>query len=116
MRILADENVSGAIVKLSRLHEHDVYWISEKDAGIDDEAVWDIAKNELRFLITADKVFAARAMVSDEAKILGLMLLRIPTLSAEDGAERVAKIIQSQNNWRGKYCVVSKDGVRLRQI
>jgi predicted nuclease of predicted toxin-antitoxin system len=116
MRILADENVSGAMVRLLRAGGHDVRWISENDAGVLDSAVWDLVKSDQRFLITSDKRFAAFAMLQPESKFLGLMLLRIPTLSAEQGAQRVATLIASQNDWSGKYCIVSAEGSRVRRI
>jgi predicted nuclease of predicted toxin-antitoxin system len=116
MRILADENISGAIVKLLRQHHHDVRWITESEAGIDDHSVWEIVKSDRRFLITSDKVFASFGMLQPEVKYLGLMLLRIPTLSADESALRVSTVISSQDIWQGKFCIVSAEGVRIRQL
>jgi predicted nuclease of predicted toxin-antitoxin system len=116
MRILADENISGAMVKALRDSAYDVRWISEGDSGIDDNTVWSIAKNELRFLITSDKIFAGRCSIEPEAKTLGLMLLRIQSLSADEGALRVVGIISSHESWAGKLCVVGVEGVRVRQL
>jgi predicted nuclease of predicted toxin-antitoxin system len=116
MRILADENVSRALVQLLREQGHDVRWINAGDAGLDDILVWAVAKAEQRFLITSDKIFASWSMLQPEAQKLGLMLLRIPTLSAAEAAQRVVKVISSQDDWSGKFCVVSAEGIRIRQI
>lgn len=116
MRILADENISGAMVRLLRNQGHDVRWISEGNAGLSDQSVWEIVKSDHRFLITSDKIFAATAMLQPEIKALGLMLLRISALSASDGALRVSAVISSQTNWEGKFCIVSAEGVRLRHL
>ena len=116
MRILADENVSGAIVRRLRQQGYDVRWISEGDSGLSDDLVWLIVVRDQRFLITSDKLFASSAMLHSEAKSLSLMLLRISSMSPEHGAERVSIVIGSQELWNGKFCVVSAEGVRIRQL
>jgi predicted nuclease of predicted toxin-antitoxin system len=116
MRILADENIAGIVVRHLRALRYDVRWITEGDAGVDDQRVWEIAKLDARFLITADKIFAGAVTRKDDQKNPGVMLLRLAEMSPKDMADRVAKVIASETEWFSKYCIVSVDGIRLRNI
>jgi predicted nuclease of predicted toxin-antitoxin system len=116
MRILADENIAGIVVKHLRSLGYDVRWITEGDSGVDDQRVWEIAKQDARFLITADKIFAGAVTRTGSQRNSGVMLLRLAEMSPEDMADRVAKVIGSQTEWSDKYCIVSVDGIRLRSI
>jgi predicted nuclease of predicted toxin-antitoxin system len=55
VKVLADENVDFPIIKELRNKGIDVDSISEKNGGIADEEVLEIANKSGRILITADK-------------------------------------------------------------
>lgn len=59
MRLLADENVPGAVVNALRDAGYDIVWIVQQTPGITDSAVRDYAVQENRLLLTFDKDFGA---------------------------------------------------------
>ena len=61
MKILADENVPGITVRALKDMGHDVSDLRGTDKeGSPDDAVWKIAQEEGRVLLTTDRGFASR--------------------------------------------------------
>jgi len=57
MRILANENVSGPVVRSLRGFGHDVLWVRENMRGMPDQSILTRAQAEGRTLVTLDKDF-----------------------------------------------------------
>jgi hypothetical protein len=55
VNFLADENIDRQIVEHLRKEGHNVQYVAEKDAGIPDNEVLDMANREGVILLTADK-------------------------------------------------------------
>lgn len=56
MRFLADEGVDRQIVEKLRTEGHDVLYIAEIDAGINDERVLELSNEEERILMTRERI------------------------------------------------------------
>src|SRR5271169_4536146 len=57
MKLLADENMDGAIVYALRQARHDVLWMVEHAPGMPDADILLIAKREQRIILTFDRDF-----------------------------------------------------------
>ena len=63
MRILADANIHGEVVKRLRELSHDVTWVAERPSDPGDVAVLDEANSQDRVLLTHDKGFGSLVVV-----------------------------------------------------
>ena len=82
MNFLVDENVDRKIADCLRSIGNNVDYVAEKDAGISDDEVLEIANEKNALLLTADKdfgelVFRQRCVTS------GVVLIRLSGLSPE---------------------------------
>ena len=111
MRILADENISRAIVLAIRSLEHEVVWITKTNPGIHDSTVAEIAVNACDLLLTFDKNLASAVA---RRKTCGVMLLRLDGTSAKQAASKVEQLLRDLPNLSKSYVVVSENGVRVR--
>lgn len=57
MRLLADEGIERSVVDALRGLGFDVLWIAERQSGLSDRQVLQMAQQEGRILITYDKDF-----------------------------------------------------------
>jgi predicted nuclease of predicted toxin-antitoxin system len=64
VNFLADENVDKQIADGLRLMGHNVEYVAEKDAGISDDEVLEMANEKTALLLAADKDFANLFFVS----------------------------------------------------
>ena len=116
MRILADENIPGSVVKTLRGDGHDVVWILDIAAGSGDNRVFDIAISQTRILLTQDKDFAARAARRTNPGLDGLILLRPDGIGAIEIANFVTRTINSRDDWRGQFAILKQNSIRLRKL
>jgi predicted nuclease of predicted toxin-antitoxin system len=116
MNILADENVSGEIVRSLRAAGYKVEWIAETSAGIKDAEVLHIAKQKSCFLLTSDKAFASIAARDRSQKLRGVLFLRLEGMSVHETARRVLKTIQSRKDWDGIFGILGVEGIRIRNL
>ena len=77
MRLLADENVPGAVVLRLRTHGHDVRWAGESDRGAPDLDLLALATEEVRTLLSGDKDFGALLHRDGVPAPHGVVLFRI---------------------------------------
>ena len=92
-RLLADQNVPGAVVAALRQQGHDVAWVLEDAPGSPDPEVLLRAQRDDRVLVTFDKDFGELAFHRGLAASVGIVLFRI-TLTSPEHAVRV---VVSQN-------------------
>jgi predicted nuclease of predicted toxin-antitoxin system len=115
-RLLADQDVPGAVVAALRQQGHDVVWIAGDAPGSLDPEVLARAQRENRVLVTFDKDFGELAFRRGLAASAGVVLLRI-TLASPDHAVRVAvAAFASRADWSGQFAVVEDDRIRLRTL
>ena len=115
MNLLADENVDGPIVRRLRDHGHVVWYVAERDPGISDDAVLDLANREGALLLTGDKDFGE--LVYRQGRIVrGVILVRLAGLSADRKAEIVASAIQDHlPELTNAFTVISAGACRIRR-
>ena len=114
-RLLADENVPGAVIAALRRQGHDVAWIHEDAPGSPDPEVLERAQREGRVVVTFDKDFGELAFRRGLAAV-GVVLFRI-TLTSPDHAVRAAvAAFASRADWTGQFAVVEDDRIRLRAL
>jgi len=116
MRLLADENLDGAIVKWLRQEGHDVIWIAERDPGAGDPGVLTRANTTQQILITRDKDFGSLTM-HEGLPVMGVILLRI---RARDQGVRLGALRrlwpQIERCAQSRFLTVSNDRVRIREL
>jgi predicted nuclease of predicted toxin-antitoxin system len=114
MKILADENVAGLIVRRLRERGHDVAWVQEDSPGVEDIIILRRAMQENRLLITFDKDFGELAFHSGRSASCGIILFRISMPSPAIAVERIINILESRSSWDGFFSVI--DDLRIRMI
>jgi predicted nuclease of predicted toxin-antitoxin system len=93
LKFLADENVPLATVTKLRQAGHDIYWIAEEAAGLDDLAVWQLAAEQQAVLITFDRDFGRLMIQAATPRPKGVIYCRfIPVTPAEAG-ELILKVL-----------------------
>ncbi len=116
MRILANENFPGPVVRALRQRGEDVVWVREDQPGAPDEAVLSRAQKEGRVLVTLDKDFgelACRAALPAEC---GVILFRLSGASPDEDNARALAALASRTDWAGHFAVVQDDRIRLRAL
>ena len=115
MKIVADENVDKEIVDRLRADGHDVLYIAEENAGIDDRTVLDRSLQTGAILLTADKdfgdlVFRQRLVHS------GVLLVRLAGVRPDLKAGLVATTFDRHGEeLRSGFAVLSKRNLRFRK-
>ena len=112
MRLLANENMPFAAVKSLRECGYDVLWVRENAPGSSDEDVLALASEEDRVLLTFDKDFGELAFKSRLSAKCGLVLFRVPMLSAKHIARFIVEVMASRSDWPGQFSVVEVYRVR----
>ena len=82
--IVADENIPALVVEALRAAGHDVTYITEIAAGIDDDEVLERARALSAILLTADKDFGELAFKVRAPAIAGIVLFRLAGLAPEE--------------------------------
>lgn len=105
MKILVDENVPRMTV--NQLHElgHDVCDIrGTGHEGLDDDALWDIARREQRLLITTDKGFTEYRSTEHN----GILIVRLRQPNRLRIHHRVMRAIEQfgETEWPGLLVVM----------
>lgn len=108
MRLLADENFSGPVVRMLRLRGHDVVCITETTRGVNDLAVLARTSTEERILLTFDKGFKKWVCQVKLKTSCGIILFRIPQ-DAPDREQAIVRIVESRPNWAGYISVIQNE-------
>ncbi len=116
MRIMADENVAGAVVRALRAGGHDVNWIAETAKGSPDSFVLAIVVKESRILLTHDKEFAAAAGRRNVRGLQGIILLRLDGMGPDEVGEFVTRTLGCRTDWVGKLAIVKPKIIRMRNL
>lgn len=115
MRVLADENVPGAVVRALRAAGHDVPWVREDAPGSSDREVLGRSASESRRLLTFDKGFGERVFLR-RAAAWGVVLVRAESPGPEVLAEFVVRVLGSRTDWAGHFSVIETDRIRMTPL
>jgi predicted nuclease of predicted toxin-antitoxin system len=116
MRLLANENVPGPVVRSLRQLGHDVLWIKESRPGTEDSVALALAQTERRVLVTADTDFGELAFRSGLPAACGVVLVRIDWTDPDNDNQVVVAAITSRDDWTGVFAVVERDRIRVRPL
>lgn len=116
MRILANENIAGTVIRELRNGGHDVLSVKESMRSAADEVVMLRAHEEKRLLITHDKDFGESAFRWGLLADSGVILFRLTGANPDEDNQRVMDAIASRADWAGYFAVVTDDRVRLRPL
>lgn len=114
--ILADEGLNGNLVRALRDDDYQITWIKETDAGMADEDIITLARQNNQILITEDKDFGEWIF---SHQLLGLTIIFL-RYDKEDydtilSFLRIAlKTIESGG--KNEFITINKNKVRRRRI
>ena len=95
---------------------YDVLWLREDAPGSADNDVLSLASEEARVLLTFDKDFGELAFRSRLPANCGVILFRIPMISAKSIAEFIIEVLASRSDWPGQFSVVKFDRIRMKPL
>ena len=116
MRLLANENVSGSVIRELRRLGHDVVSAKEVMRSAADRAVLGRATSEGRILITHDKDFGELAYGHGMPSACGVVLFRLSGSAPESDNARMLAVLSSDLPFTGHFCVVTDDRLRIRPL
>jgi predicted nuclease of predicted toxin-antitoxin system len=116
MRLLANENIPGPVVRALRQLGHDVLWIKESGPGTEDSVALALAQSEQRVVVTADTDFGELAFKSGLSAVCGVVLIRIDWSDPDHDNQLVVSAITSRDAWTGVFAVVERDRIRIRPL
>lgn len=114
MKILADENCEIEIIAELRALGHDVATIAEMAPSVDDDAVFSLARQQGRILLTNDKDFgliAEHATIRPPAVVLMRLERVAPPSRVRIALRAIAQLGESMN---GQFIVVEPNQLRSR--
>jgi predicted nuclease of predicted toxin-antitoxin system len=116
MRLLADENISGSVIRELRRLGHDVVSVKETIRSAPDRVLLTRATEERRILITHDKDFGELAYRHGIPSTCGIVLFRLSGSTPEDDNTRILTVLSSDVPFMGHFCVVTDDRLRIRPL
>jgi predicted nuclease of predicted toxin-antitoxin system len=116
MRILANENITRAVIEGLRAKGHDVLSVKESLRGEQDDAILARAQIEKRIAVTHDKDFGELAFRIGLPADCGVILLRLAGTDPDADNQRALEAIESRTDWEGHFSVISADRIRMRPL
>lgn len=116
MRVLADENVPGPVIRSLRERGHDVLSVKETSRGAADPMLLERAQAEGRLLVTLDKDFGELAFRFGLSATSGVVLFRLYGSDPEADNARTLSVLESRDDWAGHFSVVTHDRIRMRLL
>ena len=115
MRALADENFPrGAVLDLRQLGWN-ILTVQEWRASALDNDVVAKAREDGRIWLTLDKDFGEICAANPPIAPHGVVLSRLPNLSAKDMATRIVGALTVRDDWAGAFSVVDGDRIRFKR-
>lgn len=116
MRLLLDECVEVELAVPLRAAGHDVAFVQDIEPSANDDRVMQLATEQDRLLVTADKDFGDLGLRHNHP-VPGLLLLRIPPDQRHLIAPRVAMVLDTLGDrLMGRHTVVQATKVRIRTL
>ena len=116
MRLLANENFPGPVVRELRNRGVDVAWVKEDMRGARDPDILGRAQREGRTVVTLDKDFGELAVRSQLPAACGVLLFRLTGSSPQHDNARMVAAVMSRPDWLGCFAVIQDDRIRIRPL
>jgi predicted nuclease of predicted toxin-antitoxin system len=116
VRIVANENFPGPVIRELRRRGHDVLSVKETMRGASDREILAGAQRDDRLVVTFDKDFGELAYRFGLPAGSGVVLFRLSGTSPETDNARVLAALESSIEWSGNFAVVSDDRIRVRPL
>ena len=114
MRVIANENVTGTVVRKLRQQGHDVLSVKESMQGADDRSILQRAETDPRLIITQDKDFGELADRYRLPASCGIVLFRLSGENSSADNQRMFDVIERRSDWTGRFSVVTDSRIRMR--
>jgi predicted nuclease of predicted toxin-antitoxin system len=115
VRFLFDQSADFRLIPHLTSLDHDVQAISrEYPAGLPDEEVLAIARNEQRILVTADHDFGD-LVFRRRLQHTGILLMRLPGAALQTKEKRLTYLLTHYQDQLHEFVVVTERGVRVRK-
>ena len=114
--ILADEGLNGNLVRALREDGYEIVWIKEKNAGMDDEDIITLARQNSQILITEDKDFG-EWIFAHQLSGLTIIFLRYD----KEDYNTILSFLRSalktiESGGKNEFITINKNKVRRRSI
>jgi predicted nuclease of predicted toxin-antitoxin system len=116
MRFLADENFPRPALRVLREQGFEIASVAEDSPGSLDEDVLTRCVDDKATLLTLDKDFGELVFRRGLPAECGVILFRVEAESPERFSEIAVLTLQSRDDWKGWFSVVSRDRVRMRRL
>ena len=117
MRLLLNENVPLASIRLLRSLGYDAVAVAEIQPGASDSWVLQLAHRERRLLVTFDRDYGELIFRRALPQPLGLIYLRFAPASPEEPAHFLQQLLQRQDLSReGQFTVADREQIRQRPL
>lgn len=114
--ILADEGVNGNLVRALRDDGHEVVWIKETKAGMDDIDIINQARQNSQILITEDKDFG-EWIFAHQLSGLTIIFLRYDKEDYNTILTFLRSALKTARPYgKNEYITINKNKVRRRRI
>ncbi len=115
MKLLADENISGKVVKGLKDKGVDIVSIKELASGLSDEAVLEAANSQNRVLLTFDADFG-ELIYRRKLKAKGIILLKFVPKSTQHILETISNVVATQAKLEGNFLIVTEKRIRVLRL
>jgi len=116
VRLLANENIAGSVIRGLRDGGHNVLSVKESMRSASDRAILVRAAAEQRILVTHDKDFGELAFRHSLPSFCGIILFRLSGREPEADQSRILEVLSSHLEFSGHFSVVTDDRVRVRPL
>ncbi len=116
IRILADENVEGRVIRLLRSEGYDVTSIQEEQGGVADETVLEASVASATVLLTGDSDFGRLHFQKGQIHS-GILFYRLPRTTTEQKSQIILKTVREYGDKLiDSFTVVTAKKVRTRKL
>lgn len=116
LRLLANENFPGPLIRELRRRGHDVASVKEAMRGATDREVLEQAREDNRLVVTFDKDFGELAYRARLPVGSGVILFRLSGADPATDNARVLAAFESGIDWSGSFAVVTDERIRVRPL
>ena len=116
MKILVDENVSMAVVTGLKAESLDVIYMADDEfAGLDDDAVFQLAVKDRRVIITRDRHFT-NSLRFPPAETEAIIYVRHGNMTSDQERNVVLGFLKSVDarHIKGSLATIYREGVKIR--